>query len=224
MAIGNWIWTNRPPSCVPTPTARTPAPINLHDYESTRMFNTLIRMSTKNAYAAVLGLALTGSALAASPLQEKNATLQCADRRVTVEGTCFQHIGPVMMCTQQAIRFFDAAGKPLGARIFPSTPTKGIPYPTVEEQFGELNCVETKTKEKFVVATMDNGGNCERCEWIDVYSLDGALVGSTRDNKIKSQSKNARMDAAIGAAYGEHAKHILSRQPLTGFYENTSAK
>jgi hypothetical protein len=71
---------------------------------------------------------------------------------------------------------------------------------------------------------MDNGGNCERCEWIDVYSLDGTLVGSTRDNKIKSQNMNARMDAAIGAAYGEHAKHILSRQPLTDFYENTSAK
>jgi hypothetical protein len=188
------------------------------------MFITLTRMSTKGAYAAVLSLALTGSALAAPPLHDKSATLQCADRRVTVEGTCFQHIGPIMMCTQQAIRFFDAAGKPLGARVFQSTPTKGVPYPTVEEQFGELTCVETKAKDKFVVATMDNGGNCERCEWIDVYSLDGTLVGSTRDNKIKSQNMNARMDAAIGAAYGEHAKHILSRQPLTDFYENTSAK
>jgi hypothetical protein len=96
------------------------------------MFITLTRMSTKGAYAAVLSLALTGSALAAPPLHDKSATLQCADRRVTVEGTCFQHIGPIMMCTQQAIRLFDAAGKPLGARVFQSTPTKGVPKPTVD--------------------------------------------------------------------------------------------
>jgi hypothetical protein len=95
------------------------------------MFNALIRTSTKGAYAALLGLALTGSALAAPPLQKKSATLQCADRHVTVEGTCFQQIGRIVMCTQQAIRFFDGAGKPLGARVFQSTPTNGTRIPGV---------------------------------------------------------------------------------------------
>jgi hypothetical protein len=184
------------------------------------MFNTLINTGCRQMLAVLLGLGMTNAAFAATPLQAKNVSMQCADRKITIEATCFQYAGSIMACTRQAIRFFSADGKPLGARVFPAKPLKGADYPVIPEQFGDLSCVETKTKEKFVVATMDNGGNCDQCEWNDVYSLDGTLVGSTLDKKKASDS----LKAAVDAAYDPHVKHVLNHQDLNRLYENTGAK
>jgi len=170
--------------------------------------------------ALLLGLGLAGSAVAATPLQERSASLQCADRKVTVEAACFPYAGSLMVCTRQAIRFAGADGKALGARVFQNKPLKGADYPVVPEQFGELSCVETKDKEKLVVASMTNGGNCEQCEWYDVYSPDGTLLGSTRDRKKGA----AAVDAAVGALYDRKTKHVLSKQPLTDLYQDGTAK
>lgn len=107
--------------------------------------------------------------------------MQCLDRRIAVDAECFTYGGRMMMCTSQTLRFFDASGKPLGTRVFsPGQKRKGDDYPVVEAQFGTLSCVETASGDKLVLAQMDNGGNCEQCEWIDVYALDGNLLGSTR--------------------------------------------
>lgn len=184
------------------------------------MFNTTIKTKCKPVLAILLGLGAASAALAAAPLQEKKISMQCADRKITVEAACFQYVGSIMACTRQSIRFTGADGKPLGVRVFPAKPLKGADYPVIPEQFGELICVETKTKEKFVVATMDNGGNCDECEWNDVYSLDGTLVGSTLDQK----KTNASLKAAIDAAYDAHIKHVLNHQQLNRLYDNTGAK
>lgn len=184
------------------------------------MFNTMTKINCKRVLALLLSLGMAGAASAAAPLQEKKISMQCSDRKITVEAACFQYAGSIMACTRQSIRFFGADGKPLGARVFPAKPLKGADYPVIPEQFGELSCVETKTKEKFVVATMDNGGNCDECEWNDVYSLDGTLVGTTLDKK----KNNASLKAAIDAAYDEHAKHVLNQQQLYRLYDNTGAK
>ena len=184
------------------------------------MCNSLIKTHCKPLLAVVLGMGVTGAALAAAPLHENNVSMQCADRKITVEATCFPYAGSIMACTRQSIRFFGADGKPLGAHVFPTKPLKGADYPVVAEQFGELNCVETKTREKFIVATMDNGGNCDACEGNDVFSLDGTLVGSTRDKK----KANASLNAAIDATFDEHAKHVLNHQSLDKLYEHTGAE
>lgn len=184
------------------------------------MFNALTKISCKHVLAALFGLGTTGMALAVAPLQETNVSMQCADRKITVEATCFQYAGSIMACTRQSIRFFGADGKPLGVRVFPSKPLKGADYPVIPEQFGELSCVETKAKEKFVVATMDNGGNCDQCEWNDVYSLDGTLVGTTLDKK----KTGALLKAAVDAAYDPHVKHVLNHQDLIRLYEKTGTK
>lgn len=184
------------------------------------MFNTMIKTKCKPVLSILLGLGTASAALAAAPLQEKNISMQCADRKITVEAACFQYAGSIMACTRQSIRFISADGKPLGARVFPAKPLKGADYPIIPEQFGELICVETKTKEKFVVATMDNGGNCDECEWNDVYSLDGTLVGSTLDKK----RTNASLKAAIDAAYDEHVKHVLNHRQLNRLYDNTGTR
>lgn len=184
------------------------------------MFNKVIKPGYKPMLAILLGMGMTGAASAAAPLQEKSVSMQCADRKITVEAACFQYVGTSMACTRQSISFFGADGKPLGARVFPAKPLKGANYPVVPEQFGDVNCVETKAKEQFIVATMDNGGNCDECEWNDVYSLDGTLVGSTRDKK----KSNAALKAAIDATFDQHAKHVLNHQYLDQLYENTGAK
>jgi hypothetical protein len=67
---------------------------------------------------------------------------------------------------------------------------------------------------------MGNGGNCELCEWFDVYSLDGNFVGSTRYRKKSS----TMLDSAIGALYDKSAKRVLNHQSLSGFYEGSAVK
>lgn len=184
------------------------------------MLHTLNQSLARSLPAVLLGLGLAGPVLAAAPLQERSASLQCADRKVTVEAACFPYAGSIMACTRQAIRFFGADGKALGARVFESKPLKGADYPVVPEQFGELSCVETKDKDKLVVASMTNGGNCEQCEWHDVYSPDGTLLGSTRDRK----KAVAAVDAAVGALYDRKARHVLGKQPLTDLYQDGAAR
>jgi hypothetical protein len=167
--------------------------------------------------AAAFSLGLAGSALAAAPLQHKSASMQCLDRRMTVEADCFPH-SSFTMCTRQTIRFSAANGKALGARSFKASPLKGADYPVVDEQFGELSCVETAARNRFVVALMDNGGNCEQCEWVDVYSLDGVLLGSTRHGKKVS----AELDAAMTAAFSTGGKGVIKQQALIDLYKLVS--
>jgi hypothetical protein len=167
---------------------------------------------------ALLAWTLAAPAPAAPPLQARSAALLCADTRVIVEAACFPYAGTQMMCTRQAIRFAGADGKALGTRTFKAAPADGADVPVVQEQFGELACVETKAGERFVVATMDNGGNCAQCEWIDVYAPDGRLAGTTRGNN----KAGGPLDAAIGAAYGKAGGRVLGRQDLSGFYRGSA--
>jgi hypothetical protein len=168
--------------------------------------------------AAVIGFSfgfgLAGSAVAGAPLQHKSASMQCLDRRISVEADCFPN-SSFTMCTRQSIRFSGADGQALGARTFDARPLKGADYPVVDEEFGELSCVETKARKQFVVALMDNGGNCEQCEWVDVYSLEGVLLGSTRNGK----TLRAELDAAVTAAFSNGSKGVLRRQALTDLYK-----
>lgn len=181
----------------------------------------MFKLLTRSQVAAtLLGLGLAGLSAAAPPLSHKSATMQCADRRIEIEADCFKFAASTTLCTRQSIRFVGPGGKALGTRVFRSAPLKNADYPVVAEKFGELRCVETADKQKYLVATMDNGGNCEECEWNDVYSTDGLLLGSTRGGK----QRNAAVDSAVAAAYDKQAGRVLGRQPLTNFYQDGSAR
>jgi len=142
------------------------------------------RFTTSPARAAIAGALLAiaaGHAMAAAPLQHRSATLECEARRIVVDADCFADGGRTLQCTRQTLRFLGAGGTALGARSFaPAPQRRSDDYPVVEAQFGTLACVEASTGEKLVTALMDNGGNCEQCEWMDVYTIDGKLLGSTR--------------------------------------------
>ena len=150
--------------------------------------------------AAALAAALSLPALAAAPLQSKHAALQCADRRVELQADCFVYAGRTLACTRQSLRF---------------SVEEGDDYPAIEEKVGALSCIETKDKQQFIVASMFNGGNCPQCEWTDVYSMDGALLGSTRDRSRKSPA----LTAALEALRDKQIRRVLKQEPLTGFYQ-----
>ncbi len=127
---------------------------------------------------------------------ERTASLQCQDRKIDLTATCTaEEDSRQLLCTRQVLTVTDSAtGTKLNTREF--LPGKGSPA-LIEETFGEVSCVTTTSNDKFIVATMDNGGNCDACEWVDVYSWDGALIGSERAGKPKAKG----IDEAIAAAF-----------------------
>ena len=158
---------------------------------------------------------LAGPAFAAAPLQHKSATLACHERVIALEADCFPAMGRRLACNRQSLSFTGAGGQKLNTREFKPDPADNTyDYPAIEEKVGKLACVDTAAKESYVVARMFNGGNCQQCEWFDVYTLDGVLVGDNRDRK----KKNKIVDAAVDAANDEQAKRVVSENALEGFY------
>jgi hypothetical protein len=113
----------------------------------------------------------------------KHAVLDCEDRKIVLDATCSNVFGPELMaCSRQSLTFQDnAAGREVGKRDFVVAKGQADDPPMVEEKIGALTCTRTASGERYVVADMFNGGNCEQCEWHDVYDWQGQLVGSDRD-------------------------------------------
>ncbi|RFP37726.1 hypothetical protein D0T24_07035 [Duganella sp. BJB480] len=155
-----------------------------------------------------LSVTLAHSALAADKpaLLQRSAALQCADRKIELKGACYKEDGyPGLSCTSLRFIISDkASGRELGGQAFKPAPIEmGDSYPIVAEKVGEVTCVETEAKEKFIVATVNNGGNCSRCEWHELYSWDGSRLGSSLDAK-----KNPAIDATLKATESKKAKII----------------
>lgn len=168
--------------------------------------------------AALYG-ALPGSpAGAAKPVlsDSKSAVLQCQDRRIELKADCLRSDEAAGgICTRQSLTFSDGAGRLLGQRVFAplaSAAQDGIA--PVEEKVSEVACVATARGAKYIVARMDNGGNCDRCEWVEVFGWDGAAVGSDRDKK----KRNAQVTEASQAAFGDDARKIIRKADWNGFY------
>ena len=145
----------------------------------------------------------------------KSSSTVCDDRKIVIEASCLDLYGPRMLaCTSQSIKVFeDGTGKLLGTKNF--EPVKGDSAPAViDEKIGEMTCVKAKTGEKFIVTNMSNGGNCEECEWHELYSWDGAYLGSDRDRKVK----NAALKAALDAIDEEDVDNTLGSDEMDGFY------
>jgi hypothetical protein len=177
--------------------------------------------SKKRIALQLLTLALTGTATAAAPLEPKTENLQCADSRVELHADCFLYAGHMLACTRQSLRFASADGKTLGTRVFKPQPIEeGDDYPVIEEKVGSMSCVETKDKQKLVVASMFNGGNCAQCEWTDVYTTDGKQVGSTRERKDRS----AALTAAMEAVKDKQVNRVLNQKQLRAFYQVPAGK
>lgn len=160
----------------------------------------------------ILGLMLSAclaqAALAESKpaLRQRVAALQCVDRKIELKASCYKEVGyPGLSCTSQRLSISDgASGRELGAQSFkPEALQTGDAYPIVADKAGDVVCVETPSKQKVIVVSMSNGGNCAQCEWADVYGWDGNLLGSDRDKK-----KNPVIGEALKTAFDKKAKKM----------------
>ena len=144
---------------------------------------------------------------ASAPVEyAKHAVLDCDDRKIVLDATCSNVYSPVLMaCSRQSLAFQDsAAGREVGKRDFAVVKGDGDTPAMVEEKVGALTCTRSASGERHVVADMFNGGNCEQCEWHDVYDWQGKLVGSDRD-RGKTDKRVADIVSAAtapGQAFG----------------------
>lgn len=169
----------------------------------------------KTIFALLAAFIVAGNVHAATPFEHKSAQLACKGRTVKLEAQCFPAMGKMLVCNKQSLTFAGADGKKIDARVFTPDPANdAFDYPAIEEKFGALSCVEMTPNESYVVARMYNGGSCQSCEWFDVYTPDGKLVGTNRDRKVR----NKVVDAAVDAAYDEKAKRVIGKNELDGFY------
>lgn len=159
--------------------------------------------SAAAASAPATPAAPTASAPAAASAftdHAKHAELACDDRRIVLDATCNTQYGPELMaCTRQSLTFLDnAAGREVGRRDYVPAKGDGGAPPVIEEKVGALTCTQTASGERYVIADMFNGGNCEQCEWHDVYDWQGKLVGSDRD-RGKTDRRVADVVSTAGA-------------------------
>jgi predicted small lipoprotein YifL len=146
------------------------------------------------------------------PSQVKKASLDCDDRTIVLEATCSPLNGPsILACTKQSLTVMTRPGGAVQAvRQFTPQPAADGDPPLVEEKISALSCERANTASRYIVADMFNGGNCEECEWQEVYDWDGNLVASNRDrNKTDPLFKNLAGDAS---------DRVIGKKELDGFY------
>lgn len=144
--------------------------------------------------------------------QVKNATLDCDDRTIVLEATCSALNSPSMLdCTKQSLTVMERPGGAVrGARAFTPQPAVDGDPPLVEEKIGALSCERASTAARYIVANMFNGGNCEECEWQEVYDWDGKLVASNRDRKNPAP--------LFKELAGDARERVIGKKELDGFY------
>jgi hypothetical protein len=120
----------------------------------------------------------------------------------------------VQASTRQSLTVLDrTSGDVKTARQFaPQPPADGDPA-LVAEMVDALACPRTGTNERYIVASMSNGGNCEQCEWHEAYDWDGKLIASDRD-----RSKPSALLAGLLAAQKQQPDAVIAQKELDDFY------
>jgi hypothetical protein len=152
---------------------------------------------------------------ASNPAILKKASLDCEDRTIVLEATCSDVYGPrLLACSKQTLTVMDRASHAVQtAREFKPVPGTDDDPPMIDEKIGTLSCTRSQAGERYIVAAMFNGGNCEECEWHELYDWDGKLIGSDRDRK----KPNALLNKLADDLY-ERPDGAIARNELKGFY------
>lgn len=103
----------------------------------------------------------------------RSTTLQCGDTRVEAESVCFDDsYRPFTRCTEQRMRFHARDGTRREVHAGAAQAAKPGERPSVEFLIGSIACVRTGAGLR-VEATLRNGGNCDQCEQVRWFTLDG---------------------------------------------------
>jgi hypothetical protein len=150
---------------------------------------------------------------------KRRANLQCGERKITVTATCVNiWDSGTLACTSTRLAVSESFGdKELNVREFKAGKPDGDDPGLVEGAFNDISCVTAKSNEKYIVAymTRQGGGNCEECEWADVYSWDGVLLGNER--KAIDPAKTAAIAEASSAAFDPKTP-AMAKISLEDFY------
>lgn len=157
-------------------------------------------------------VAAAPTATAAVTSQVKQATLDCDDRTIVLEATCSAFNSPSMLdCTKQTLTVTERPGGAIkAARQFTPQPAVDGDPPLIEEKISALSCERSSKAARYIVANMFNGGNCEECEWQEVYDWDGKLVASNRDRK--------KPDPLFKELGGDAKDRVIGKKELDGLY------
>ncbi len=150
----------------------------------------------------------------------RKANLQCAGRQIQLTATCMDILDTgTLSCTEQRIAVSDSIeGKELHARVFEVGKEGDDSVGTVDAEFHEISCVTAKSNEKYIVAYMNRagGGNCKECEWVDVYTWDGELLGN--EDKAADVSQIPAIKEASAAAFDPKVP-VMAKITLDSFYD-----
>ncbi len=150
----------------------------------------------------------------------RKANLQCAGRQINVTATCMDlDDSGKLSCTAQRFAVSDSIeGKELHARVFEPGKASDNNVGTIDAEYHEISCVTAKSSEKYIVAYMNRagGGNCKECEWVDVYTWDGELLGN--EDKAVDVSKIPAIKEASAAAFDPKVP-VMAKIALDSFYD-----
>lgn len=139
----------------------------------------------------------TASAPAATTLYTQTDELACGDTRVKVFTTCtIGDIEDPQECTKQYFLFTDqrtgtelkvkASGRPSSDPIEPGSKTK-----ILDGLAWRWGCVRGKAGQ-YIMIDYGTGGNCETCEWVDIFDLNGRKVLTDRSDKDRRTDREIR--------------------------------
>ncbi len=117
----------------------------------------------------------------------KSTEIKCENINVQIKTQCLSDSkGPFPFCISQEILLTRATDAriiriPTSAKL---TKTDFEPLPTLDALVSEIACVKGY-KKSYLLIGYYTGGNCDECEWYEIFDLDGNKLASSE--KIKGQ-------------------------------------
>ncbi len=140
----------------------------------------------------------------------KSAELLCDGTKVAVTTLCSDDSSLVYpKCQSQSLAFTNlATNKVVTTRSTQAITVKMFGSEMIDGLAGSWACLKGKNN-TYLVVRFYNGGNCEECEWLEIYDLDG------RNLTPKSRKHRSEFGERFGAlCLQENWKEVLISIPL----------
>lgn len=168
--------------------------------------------TAKTSIAVVLlsfGLLCTGLAQGGQSYS-KTAELLCNEIKISVKTSCSDDSSPVYpKCQSQTFAFINAkTSKVVPQRSEQATTVNVSGVKVIDGLAESWACLKGKYR-TYLVARYYNGGNCDECEWVEIYDLAGKHLtpNSRKDHSVF----DARL---VELGLSEDWKKSLIRIPL----------
>ena len=143
-----------------------------------------------------------------SSLQRLSTTvggLQCGPSDININTSCVATNARQSFCFSQTVSFIDRQKST--ARTLTYMHSQNNPFAAT--LLTDASC-EGDAKKRLVVLHAYNGGNCDRCEWIDVFLPDGTYVGSTDNLRSDLPLKSHPLPQPISDELSDKARNQVS--------------